>query len=503
MPNRFALLALTLLPLAPAAAWAQTTPESAQALEQQLRDWVTQTLGPDAKIAKRPVQITPSGDHYAIAVPFGDAPDAPRVTADARMTDGGRWNIDNIRLPSPAEFRINLPPPKDASDATGMTGPVTYKYTIGQQAGQILFDPSYATASTLNSTVGNVDVQASGERLKQSSHLDRGTSTTIIRPASNGRVDLVMDSTLEGYQINSAAGDTEPVKIGMGRVRFNGEVDGVSRERSVQIVQALVQLGAAMQTSTGSAPPKLDPKSAATLLEALADLASGMQFDESFERLTVSYGDMGGTLRAARIGLAAKSDGGLLQTRIDLGAEGLDMPDLPLGPMAELIPNKVTIRPAVSGVPATGLLKLAKASENGGSPSPADIQALFSQGGITAGLESFAIDVAGASISGMGKLLFTSPEQFSGTAQVAATNLDLLQQRVLAHPELAQAAPVIIFLKGIGRSAENRMVWDVTYRDGHLLVNNQDLTAMMGGNQAEQGGPKSPPRPQRPNRNRQ
>ncbi len=503
MASRLALLALTLLPFAPAASWAQTTPESAQALEQQLHDWVTQTLGPDAKIAKRPVRITPTGDHYAVAVPFGDAPDAPQVTADARMTDGGRWSIDNIRAPSPAEFNVTLPVPKQGGGAGVMGGAIHYRMTLGQQAGQILFDPSYATASTLNSTLQNLDLQAAGPQLKQSSHLDRGTTTTIVRPASGGRVDMVTDSTFEGYQIDSAVEGAEPIKLGMGRVRFNGEIDSISRDRAVQVLQAAVQLGAAMQASGGAAPPKLDPKVAATLLDAMADVASGMQFDESVERLSVSYGDTSGTLRTVQLGLAAKSDAGLLQAQMNLGAEGLAIPDLPLGPMAELIPTKVSIRPAVSGVPVADLLRLAKASDGGASPSAADIQGLFSHGGITAGLDSFSVDVGGAGFTGMGKLLFTSPDQFTGTAQVTATNLDLLQQRIATHPELAQAAPVIIFLKGIGRTVENRMVWDVTYRGNHLLVNNQDLSAMMGGPPGEQGGPKAAPRSQtRPNRNR-
>ena len=507
MSKRVAVLAFSLLPLASTAAWAQTTPQSAQALEQQIHDWMTATLGPSAKIAKRPVQLTADGDHYRVAVPLGDAPDSPTVTATAQMTDGGRWAINDIRLPSPAEFHIDLPQPSGRSGKDGtagaMSGPITYKLNIGQQAGQILLDPTFATSSTSNSTIQNLDLQASGERLQQTSHLDRGASTTIIRPAATGRVDLVMDTTLEGYRISSEAQGSEKLRLAMGRVRANAKLDGVSRDRAVQIVQALVQLGAAAQASSGSAAPRLDPKSAQTLLEAVADFASGMSLDESVEDLAMTYGDVSGTLKAVRIGFSAKADAGLLQANVDLGAEGLAIPDLPLGPMADLIPSKIAIRPAVSGVAVSDLIRLAKASQNGGSPSREEIQALFSHGGISAGLESFSIDVAGTGFTGMGKVLFTSPQDFSGAAQFTATNLDLLQQRIASDPDLAQGAPVIIFLKGIGRTVENRMVWDVTYRGGRLLVNNQDLTAMMGGGQGEQGGPKSPPRgQQRPDRNR-
>ncbi len=195
---------------------------------------------------------------------------------------------------------------------------------------------------------------------------------------------------------------------------------------------------------------------------------------------------------------------------IDIGAEGLALPDLPLGPMAQLIPTRLAIRPAVSGVPIAALQKLIQDSDNGATPPPADIDALFSRGGLTVGLDSFSVDLAGAGISGMGKLVFASTQQFTGTAQLAASNFDLLQQQIAAQPELAQAAPVFIFLKGIGRTVDNRVVWDVSYRDGRLVVNNQDLTAMLGasgGSQGQDGGPKSPARPSppgsRPSRPRQ
>src|SRR3954469_23473866 len=122
-------LAVAAAPFAMPALAADTTPEQAQVLERQVRDWMTGLLGPTVKIANRPVVVTPEGDHYAVAIPFGEAADAPRITATARAGDGGRWNIDNIRLPSPAEFRLNLPQGSD-----GAVAPVDYRMTIGKQS---------------------------------------------------------------------------------------------------------------------------------------------------------------------------------------------------------------------------------------------------------------------------------------------------------------------------------------------------------------------------------
>ena len=186
-------------------------------------------------------------------------------------------------------------------------------------------------------------------------------------------------------------------------------------------------------------------------------------------------------MRQAQIGFQTRTDQGILQAQMSLGMEGLTLPDLPLGDMADPDPDQGDLAARrCPGSPSPTWSSSPTTSQNGQEPPDADIAALFSHGGVSVGLDSFGIDVGGSSITGMGKLLIASPDDFSGTAQITATNLDLLQQRVAASPELAQAGPVFIFLKGIGRTVQNRMVWDVTFRDGRLLVNNQDLSAMLG-----------------------
>ena len=51
--RRLSIYALALLPLASGAWAADATPEGAQALEKQVQDWITGTLGPTVKIAPR------------------------------------------------------------------------------------------------------------------------------------------------------------------------------------------------------------------------------------------------------------------------------------------------------------------------------------------------------------------------------------------------------------------------------------------------------------------
>src|SRR5579875_1771956 len=131
-PSALGLFALALLPLVPGVARAQTTPDGAAALEQQIHDWMSSTLGPDVKITQRPIQVTANGDHYDLAVPLGDEPGAPRWTATARERSGGRWAIDDVRVTSPAEFHVKLPVPSTSGGSPEMTD-ITYKLSIAQQ----------------------------------------------------------------------------------------------------------------------------------------------------------------------------------------------------------------------------------------------------------------------------------------------------------------------------------------------------------------------------------
>jgi hypothetical protein len=478
------LFALALCPLVPGAARAQTTPDGAKQLEQQIYEWITSTLGPDVKIAQRPIQVTADGDHYDLAIPVGAGPDAPRWTATARERSGGRYAIDDVRFPSPSEFHVKLPDTVTQGGPPGMTADMTYKVSIGTQSAQMLIDPTFATATTSTSSVQNVDVKAEGGMAPLATHIDSGNGSFIIQPDAAGRLDVSIDSNIGNYSVDSEVPNAGPLKMVFGKTHVMTSATGISRERAVAVLQALIKLGKAAAPAPAGDPAAAKPspaEAAAVILEALDDLASGAALDETIQDLNVTSAGMTGSLHAMQIGFGVKGVDGLLQAHLDLGAAGLTLPDLGLGSMTDLIPTKISLRPTVSGVPGEALLALLKASNAGEDPTPDSVMALFAKGPIIAGLDSVTIDVAGAEFTGLGKLTVASPQDLSGTAQITATNLDLLQQRIAAEPPLAQAVPVIIFLKGIGRTVGNQMIWDITYRGGRVLVNNQDLSALTGG----------------------
>ena len=494
---RAALLATLLATVAiPCAQAADITPDQAKALESQMSGWLQRMLGPNASQPDRPIQVTPEGDHYHVAVPIGVAgpgqSDPITITASARPLDEGRWAIEGPRIPSPSHFTLQMPtPPQKGQTTPGPTVPVDYTVAIGSQDSQGTYDPSFATPSTLTTSFRNLEVEATSAMTDQRTKVERTASTSTLRPSGVDRVDLIVDSTTEGYALRSKTGDNQPVEAAALRVRVNGEVTAVSRDRVAQIVPALMRItggvAAGIPKAGSKAPaasPSIDPQLLRTVLQSLQDLASEFTLDETIDGAVLHYGPYGGTASQVRIGMGAKSDGGLLQAHMDLGLDGLALPDLSLGAMADLLPRKVALRPVLTGVPTQDLIQLLVASSNAksGGPPP-EFAALFRRGGVIAGLESFALDIGGASFAGMGKVMIASPQSLTGEAQVTATNFDDLMQRANAIPELAGVLPVFVFAKGIGRTVENRLVWDITYRDDKLLVNGTDLSAMAANRQ--------------------
>ena len=471
--KRAALFASTLA-LLPAGAWAQATPEKAASLQAQVQDWLHSSLGPDIKIARDPVQITAAGDHYDVKIPFGNAPDAPRMTATMQDAGSGRWAVNDVRLSSPAVFRVRLP--------RAQGGVVTSTVAVGQQDGQMLIDPAYASPWTSASSMRDVKLETTGAGLQQSGHVGSARSNSTLTPSADGRLDLATDTTLHDYTMTSGApaGGT-PGSMSVGTAHLVGTIAGLSRERALEITHLIARGTPANHANS------------LTLLQAVSDLSTGLTLDQTIDQLTVDVGGLSFALRRLELGLGSRSETGQFGAQLSITADGLTLPDLGLGPAARLIPSKLSLQPSVAGLPTDALLQIAAKAANNEDPAAADIAALFSRGPVTAGLDNLSLEIAGSSFVGSGKLLFTSPQTFVGSGQIVGENLDRLQQSMAAAPQTASFVPILIFLKGIGRTEGNHLVWDLAYRDGHALVNNQDLSALAGAGASRQARPPEAP----------
>jgi hypothetical protein len=85
-----------------------------------------------------------------------------------------------------------------------------------------------------------------------------------------------------------------------------------------------------------------------------------------------------------------------------------------------------------------------------------------------------------AKIEGVGHLVALSPNSWRGNARVIASGLDELTDRARTTPELQQALPVLVMLRGLARPDGKRLVWEIASDGGSVTVNGMDLSQLGG-----------------------
>jgi len=490
-PTFRATLLATLVILAPAPGRAaDVTPEQARTLEGQLRAWFASVAGPNLPIASSPIQVTPEGDHFRLTVPPAGAAMPvkgwPTFIVNARPAEAGRWTLDGLHMQSPATFTVDMPaPPAKPGEKAGPPVPTTYTVSYATQDGGGTWDPTFATPSVINTNSTGFQMVSDTAGVQQVTKMERAVSALTLRPVADGRVDVGMDVTGTGYSLQMKVADpaagTSAMQVAARQVKVALGMAGVSRERSAQIIPALARLSPPAGAAPGAKTPP-NPEAVRLLIQAMQGLASGVTMVEVLEDFTIAGTGFNFTSTQLRFTMDAKADGGFMAGSMDIGLDGLALPGMGLDTFADLLPQRIALRPIVSNVPTQELLQLLQSSmeKPDGSPPPALVAALFSHGALKTGMESFAMDIGGASFTGKASVEVPSPNQASGTAQVMATNVDALLAKVQANPALAHAIPAIVFAKGIGRTEGGRMVWDMSFNSGKLLVNGVDLTKMGG-----------------------
>ncbi|MDT7950492.1 MAG: hypothetical protein RQ966_03210 [Acetobacteraceae bacterium] len=498
MFKRATVFALNIALIGPGHAWAQATPERAAAIQQQIQDWLQSAVGTAAAPSRSPVHVTASGDHYDLSVAWG-SPESPPVTGKLTEAGNGQWAVDDVRIPSPSVIKLELPPGKPKGSPPER---ITSTVTAGEQNQRLLYDPTFAAPSTWTAKFANLDVATTGPNLNQLSHIDNFVSASTMTPAGDDRVNVTTSATLDGYHLKMSDGHAaQPTLVNIGAGSLVSNAFGLSRNRGFELVRMVSDLAARAQPTAGGAaspPPKPDPETTKALVTSLTALLTGMSLEEKVSDLSVTSQGLTGSLKVFSLRFASKANAGRLESQFLLSAEGLSLPDLGLGDTAKLIPTKITIGPSFSGASTEAIVRLAQEYAAGRDPNDRDLDALFSKGPITVGLDDLQIDVAGSSIGGHLSVEASSPNTFIGSGRLTATNIDSLQRALASDPQTAQAAPFLIFLKGVSRPDQDRLVWDLSYRDGHFLVNDQDMMALLGAGAAAPPGPA--PKPRRPGR---
>ena len=468
----------------------------AQAVEQQVHDWLAALIGPRADIDARPLHVTAEDDHYRIELPLASAfaPAAAAgvtiegdpISAQLRPLDGGRWALDDVRAPSPLRVGFQVP------GADG--GTATLTATVQRQDQHAVLDPTLATPSTWDATIEGYMSEMSGpaDAETRKTSVDEVTMHSRWEPAADGRLTVRQDTESHLLATNATMPTVGMVSVSVERVLATVRLDGVAPGEVAPFLHAVmdlapVGLAAAKHGGDQAETPKLSDENKASVhaaLTALVGLMGGFDEHVTLENLRLSGSGMSGKLTKMVSGLSIATPDGRVLIRFDLALDGLDSPDIPAGVFRKYLPRHIAIAPRIGGIPSADLrdLLLRAADSNGDDPLlQTQASALLAKGPLAVGIDDLSLDFGPATLRGKGEVRFSTMDQYEGEAHIVATGLDELIKQANKTPELKDAAPVLFMAKGMGRQDGGKTIWDVTYHEGKMLINGNDMSGMMPG----------------------
>jgi hypothetical protein len=478
---RRTLLCLSLL--LPCAAHADAIgQEQADALQHQLRNWITSIVGPTVNVPELPLHITGAGDSYRLAWPLPSDKGDTAVTASLRPLDGGKWAIDNLAFPSEASF--NIPVSNAAADAGA---PTKVSMRVGSQDSHAVIDPAFAAASTLQFQLSDLFILSEGAKQRQEQKIGRYAVSGSLTPAADGRLDLDLQGTMQAWASAGHAEGGTTVLLSADSLRATARIDDINRDSTAGLVAATVGLVTAMPADVVAKGKDAELPEAARiqlrkLIEATNNLSSALRLTEEIDGLKVDIaGKAGIGLQHASLGIGGESKDGRLHAWIDLGADGIQTPTLP-PELTAYLPQHVALRPSVSGITTTDLRAIAldATGDKKDDKIAQDMAAIYAHGGVDVGLDKLAFDLGPAKLAGTGHVTAKAPNVWSGEAHVTCQGLDELIDQVRDKPELQQALPILIMLRGLARTDGDHLVWDVEAHDGTFIVNGTDLSQLLG-----------------------
>lgn len=479
-------LGLALLAPLPAMAQAPAAPsaDGAKAVADGVREWLAKQLGGIVDVSALPLRVLAEGEAYRLEVPVGGAWfDGAVKVGDAAVAltvkplDGGRWQVVGGGIPAKLTMEMK--------DPSGETSRITIGLESQQNTG--VYDPSLKTASNFVTSLTGYTTETQTKAGVQVTRIGKLVGRSEWAPSAPGRVTVQGDSQLEDYSTITPVPGLGEVKVTMGRLGGSTRIENFDVEGLGTLLRTAFELGSSAKTTgkaatdaKGASTPE-QKASALKLVGLVFSMLDAMETDYSYEDIKVDGGAMfSGGLRRFGMGLSAGAPDGKVDVKLRLSAEGLESPMIPPGPWVEFIPHKVSLTPRVSGVSKEAVVALLRtAIETEGSDIEAQAMALLAANPVALGIEDLLLDVGPMRLKGTGSVEVAGIDELSGEAELRATGFDALIRRANAVPELKAAAPVLIFLKGIGKQEGTETVWSITYSDNKVMVNDTDLSDLM------------------------
>ncbi|MDE2198466.1 MAG: hypothetical protein KGJ41_05530 [Rhodospirillales bacterium] len=493
---------------APALA-ADLTSEQAQALDGQLRGWMGNLVGPGFDAGKLNLHITAEGDHYRVELPLpgdigatGASVSGAAITAQAKPLDGGVWSIDDIQMPSPID--VSAPQLTVAGDKTV---PHAMHITFGEQKNHASFDPSLASPSTFDgqiSSFSETGTSALGETKSSIAHI---YWHNVWQPGGGGLVNMQGTGELDGYDSTQPLPGGTVLDLAIDKIAVTSQMTGTDFASFGNLIHEAVALAsehaaakadpapapATAPATTGAPAPAAagpTPEQRAILhklVDTLGALFTSADTDYKMTGLRFTSGPQKGSIAALEFASGYGAPGGRADMHMKLVVDGFDSTAVPPGVWRDYLPKHVELAPRISGIPQADLVAALQRmidQPNDAKPGMAMMtamgegQMLLAKGPLVVGLDSLALDLGPATLTGKGALTVASMADIHGGATILATGLDALIQKASQTPEMKQALPMLIMLKGIGKPSGASMEWDVLYANNKVTVNGTDLAGM-------------------------
>lgn len=459
---------------------ADMTPAQAIELEAGLRGWMASLLSPAVDVGARPVQITADGDHFRVMLPAPDivasagiAVPGLSLTLKAKPLDGGRWALDDLAIPSP----LTLTAPKGMlDDAAGKS----ISLSVESQQFHGIFDPSYTTTSSFDSMVTGLRIAGANSV----STTGKSASHSTWQPTADGRINVLMEGNAEKSANTVSPKEGQSFTYTIEKSTSSSRINAVSPATLASLVRSVSALAPTLPNTKDRLSPA-QRTLARTIIFALRDMFAGLEAGQKLNDIKFSAEGYTGTIARAGFGTKMGVTDGKLEVATEISVEGIDSPEIPKGVYRDYLPRKITLKPRVSGVPSEDLVKLLLRTVDSDANDMVELQeaamALLGAGPLEFAIDELGIDLGRASLTGTGTLDVASMTDITGEAEINVKGLDALIKTANTTPDLKQIAPVLIFLKGIGKQDGDTTVWNIAYQDNNVTVNDTDLSALIPG----------------------
>jgi hypothetical protein len=419
---------------------------------------------------QEPTQLTRDGETYRISIPLPGLTSPPNAAIDAvaRPLDGAAWDVTSLTLPPTGTIPIG-----GAGDRAG-----TLSFSLGQQAIHAKVDPSLALPSPFAGELRDISLLTdnNGQHIEQS--IDRynlgGTVSAggTVPAFGEPRLNVESQGSAENWRIDTRdkAGATVTGLINSTAGSFN--VEELDRSQAARLTTAARSVAADMQTVHGAPPGLLT--CLGILVDAFPGLLSRLDAEETLERM---HFDAGGTnqvdIGQVRMGLTSEVRMGRLNARFVATVDDPILSAIPAD-VAPYVPRHVDIEPAVSGVPTELLLRLlrdATAADPDQTAIGIDLNALLDDPDARLGVESLEFSSGPLQVTGSGLLRKQTDGKAGINIHLVATGVDALVADAQDNPNMQTILPLVFIAKGMARSVDDSLVWDIALGDSGVTVN--------------------------------